>query len=160
MAPAIPCTVPECQFATPANLSGEIAFQLLQNHRQDVHGRQNPETPPAQPAFKTERPARPSITAGMSETDWNFFLHEWNRYTRQTSISGATLRDELWSCMETDLRQLAFSEGSTATTEEELLKKIKDLAVTVLHSSVHVVNLHKMTQAEGETAKAFAARVS
>ena len=159
MAPAIPCTVPECQFATPANLSGEIAFQLLQNHRQDVHGRQHPDTPPAQPAFKTERPARPSVTAGMSETDWNFFLHEWNRYTRQTSISGATLRDELWSCMETDLRQLAFSEGSTATTEEELLKKIKDLAVTVLHSSVHVVNLHKMTQAEGETAKAFAARV-
>jgi hypothetical protein len=69
------------------------------------------------------------------------------------------LRDELWSCMESDLRQLAFSEGFSATTEAELVKHIKDLAVTVLHPCVHVVALHQMQQQEAETAKAFGARV-
>ena len=61
--------------------------------------------------------------------------------------------------MESDLRQLAFSEGFSATTEAELLLKIKDLAVTVLHPSAHVVALHQMSQQEGETVKAFRARV-
>ena len=95
----------------------------------------------------------------MGESEWNFFLHEWGRYTRLTGISDATLRDELWSCMESDLRQLAFSEGFTANIEDKLLLKIKDLAVTVLHSSLHVVALHQMSQQEGESVKAFAARV-
>ena len=67
----------------------------------------------------------------MSESDWNLFLHEWGRYSRQTVISDAILRDELWSCMEDDLRHLTFS----ATTEDEQLRKIKDLALTVLHPS-------------------------
>ena len=39
----------------------------------------------------------------MSESNWNFFLHEWKRYTRQTRIKDATLMDELWSCIETEL---------------------------------------------------------
>ena len=158
MAPAIPCTFPGCAFTTPASLSSEVAMQILQLHRQDNHGEARP-APIAQNNSKMERPARPAVTSGMSESDWNFFLHEWQRYTRQTCIAGATLRDELWSCMEPDLRMLAFSEGTASVTEKDLLKQIKDLAVTVLHSSVHVVALHQMTQQEGETVKAFSARV-
>ena len=118
-----------------------------------------PQQATVQSASKVERPHRPTVTAGMSETDWNFFLHEWGRYTRQTGIQDVTLRDELWSCMEPDLRQLAFSEGYQATTEAELLKQIKELSVTVLHPSVHIVALHQMKQQEGETVKAFSARV-
>ena len=82
----------------------------------------------------------------MSESDWSFFLHEWARYTRLTGIKDEILRDELWSCMEESLRQLAFSEGFVANTEIELISKIKDLAVTTLHPSVHVVALHQMLQ--------------
>ena len=61
--------------------------------------------------------------------------------------------------MEDDLRQLAFSEGFSATTEDHLLRKIKDLAVTVLHPSVHAVTLHNTTQQDSETVEAFTARV-
>ena len=95
----------------------------------------------------------------MSESDWSFFLHEWARYTRLTGIKDEILRDELWSCMEESLRQLAFSEGFVANTEIELISKIKDLAVTTLHPSVHVVALHQMLQQENESIKAFTARV-
>ena len=61
--------------------------------------------------------------------------------------------------METELRQLAFSEGFTADSGEELLKQIKSLAVNILHPSVHVISLHQMAQQESETVKAFSARV-
>ena len=71
----------------------------------------------------------------MNESEWNFFLHEWGRYSRQTGIKDDVLRDELWSCMETELRQLAFSEGFSAITENDLLQQIKNLAVTVLHAT-------------------------
>ena len=57
------------------------------------------------------------------------------------------------------MRQLVFSEGFSATTEDHLLRKIKDLAVTGLHSSVHTVTLHNMTLQDSETVEAFAARV-
>ena len=138
-------------------------MQLLLLHRLDAHNVELTTPPPptvqnVTPA-RVERPSRPTVTSGMSESDWNFFLHEWGRYSRQTGISGDILRDELWSCMEDDLRQLAFSEGFSATTEEELLRKIKDLAVTILHPSVHVVTLHNMTQQDSETVEAFVARV-
>ena len=163
MAPSIPCTTPQCQFSTPAQPSSEAAMQILYLHRQDVHQLEPPPHPAQQQipsnTARVEKPTRPAVTAGMNESDWNFFLHEWGRYSRQTGIKEAVLRDELWSCMETELRQLAFSEGFRATTENDLLQQIKNLAVTVLHPSVHVIALHNMTQQEGETIKSFAARV-
>ena len=141
MHPALPCTVPDCEFATPANLSSEVAMQLLIMHRQDQHDSAllpgGPGTQSSSTA-KVERPSRPSIKQGMSETSWNFFLQEWNRYTRQTGIKDTTLLDELWSCMDAELRELAFNEGFEAINEQSLLTHIKSLAVTILHPSVHV----------------------
>ena len=40
-----------------------------------------------------------------------------------------------------------------------MLAHIESLAVTVLHSSVHIVALHEMQQLPEETVKAFSARV-
>ena len=37
MLPALPCTVPDCNFSTPSNLSSDVAIQLLAMHMQDVH---------------------------------------------------------------------------------------------------------------------------
>ena len=158
--PAIPCSVPDCQFQTAAGLSSEVGLQIILLHRQDVHG-MTPAAPqpPSPSSAKAMRPTRPTVNAGMSESEWSFFLHEWARYTRLTGIKDEVLRDELWSCMEESLRQLAFSEGFVAKTETELISKIKDLAVTTLHPSVHVVALHQMLQQENESIKAFTARV-
>ena len=139
-------------------------MRILLLHRQDVHQIADPPPPQAKQQIpsntaRVEKPTRPAVTAGMNESDWNFFLHEWRSYSHPTGIKDEVLRDELWSCMETDLRQLAFSEGFSATTEDDLLQQIKRLAVTVLHPSVHVITLHSMTQQEGETTTSFAARV-
>lgn len=61
--------------------------------------------------------------------------------------------------MDADVERLAFNDGLTATSTTDLLAGLKNLAVTELHPSVHVMALHEMRQARGESAKAFSARV-
>ena len=158
--PAIPCTRQDCEYSTPAGMASDAAMDLLHLHRQDVHDANAP--PPIAPAATSQRPAkieRPTVTSGMAETDWRFFVHEWDRYKRQTGVADQTLIDELTACMEPELRRLAFSEGTQANTEAALLLQIKSLSVTILHPSVHVVSLHDMKQQESETVKSYTARV-
>ena len=97
----------------------------------------------------------------MIELQWRFYISEGERYERQIGVEGQARLDELWSTMDTELRQLAFNEGSeeTLTSKELMLARIKSLAVTVLHSSVHIVSLHNMTKMPEESVKAFSARV-
>ena len=108
---------------------------------------------------KVEKPKRPSVQAGMSETDWTFFVHKWNRYVRQTKLEGQQLIDELWACMDSEIERLAFNDNIAATTQSEIMESIKKLAVTVLHPSLHVVALHEMKQQSSEITKTFSARV-
>ena len=68
----------------------------------------------------------------MTELNWHFFLSEWSRYTRQTGVKDQVMLDELWDTMDTELRQLAFSEGSedSLNTEDLMLARIKSLVQT------------------------------
>ena len=58
-----------------------------------------------------------------------------------------------------DLERLAFHDNLQASTATELLEEIKNLVVTVLHPSVHIVALHEMKQGETETTKMFSVPV-
>ena len=155
----VPCSAPGCGYETPVGLPDfAMATQHLNLHIQVAHPVQAPQH--VQTA-KLDKKLRPVSTLGMTELNWRFFLSEWSRYTRQTGIKDQVLLDELWSTMDTELRQLAFSEGAeeTLNTEALMLVRIKSLAVTVLHASVHIVTLHDMKQLPSETVKSFSARV-
>jgi hypothetical protein len=87
---------------------------------------------PGHPQAVRPKPApvqRPEIDLGTSETDWNFFKAEFERYKRTTGIAGQTILDELWHCQTKELRVLLQSDSTTATldTETKLLDKLKSL---------------------------------
>ena len=67
----------------------------------------------------------------------------------------------MYSTMSADLRKLAYDQGdiNELQTEAQMMERIKSLAVSVLHTAVHTVTLHKAEQAPEETVKTFAARV-
>ena len=161
--PQTPCSVPECVYLTPQDLpTWQMVTDHLKTHTSAVHGiAPPPATTPAGQTAKLDKRLRPTASLGMTELDWRFYKSEWGRYTRQTGVTEQALRDELWNTMDTDLRQLAFSEGGdeNLNTEDALLDRIKSLAVTVLHPSVHIVTLHGMSQNTAEPVKAFSARV-
>ena len=110
---------------------------------------------------KVDKRPRPEASQDMSEHEFRFFESEWNLYKRATGIQGQTLVDELWSCMSSDLKKLAFDQGDVdaLNTEDLMMKRIKSLAVAVLHTAIHTVRLHEAAQIPEESCKAFAARV-
>ena len=137
-------------------------LEFLRLHTTQAHaGVTQPGTPSSRPTTKVDKRPRPTIQEDMSEHDWRFFLSEWKDYTRATGISDQNLLDELWSCMSPDLRRLAFDQGGKdeLDTEEKMLSRIRNLAVSVLHAAVHTVSLHEAQQTPTESTKAFAARV-
>ena len=157
MSPPAPmeCSSPECTFVTPAGIpTFELTLKCLELHNQASHSYAKSDG-----HGKTEKLRRPIVNTGMSESEWTFFIHKWDRYTRNTKLSDTQKLDELWACMDADVERLAFNDGLTATSTNELLTGLKKLAVTELHPSVHVMALHEMRQARGESAKAFSARV-
>ena len=147
------CSADDCDYVTPQNIpTYELVIKTLEIHQNTVHTRRSE-------ALKTEKPKRPSVSAGMSEAEWDFFHHRWTRYVRQTRLSGQCLMDELWATLDIDLERLAFHDNVTASNENDLLKEIKKLAVTVLHPSLHIVALHETRQNADEPTKLFSARV-
>ena len=150
------CSHPECPYETPPNVpSYDLVLRTLELHINAAHATKSTSSTPN----RTEKPKRPVITCGLSETDWIFFQSKWDRYVRLTKILGQNLLDELWSCMDDELEKLAFNDGVTGTDVENLLTRIKSLSVTTLHPSMHIVSLHEMKQSSDETSKAFSARV-
>ena len=88
---------------SPANL------QLHNNAAQPPLGAQpGAGPPPGGQTAKVDKRSRPEATQEISEHDFQFFQSEWSLYKRATGIQGQTLVDELWSCMCSDLKKLAF----------------------------------------------------
>ena len=156
------CSAPGCEFLTPENVpSWELVTQQLSIHQKTAHPDPVPQQGGGGHTAKIDKKIRPSINPQMTEEGWRFFIHEWQRYRRQTAVQGQILLDELWSCMSEELRQLAFAEGGSdqLKSEIDMLKAIKKLAVVTLHSSVHVIALHELRQQSDENVQTFAARV-
>jgi len=166
------CSAPDCDYTTPTGLPNhDLVTQHLQIHAQVVHAAaQRPGTRATSSAAKVDKRPRPEAAQEMTEHAFRFFESEWGLYKRATGIAGQTLIDELWSCMSPELKKLAFDLGDieTLVTEDLMMKRIKGLAVAVLHAAVHTVHLHEAKQLSDESIKkqlsdesikTFAARV-
>ena len=144
--PPMQCSAENCTYTTPCNIpTYELVIKTLEIHTQTVHITRNQSS---HASTKTEKPKGPILTTGMSEAEWEFFIHRWERYRRQTNLSGQGLLDELWATLDIELERLAFLYNLQTSTATELLASIKSLAVTVLHPSLHIVALHEMKQGE------------
>ena len=108
----VPCLSPGCVYTTPVELPD---FTILTEHLTLYCKLAHPVQHQAGPAVagltaKLDKRLRPQATLGMSELNWRFYVSEWSRYTGQTGIADRVLLDELWNTMDTELRQLAFSD--------------------------------------------------
>ena len=96
------CTAPECVFETPDKMpTWELVMNCLSLHTQVAHPQAAPGPGHGQPQTVRPKPApvqRPEIDLGTTESEWNFFKSEFDRYKRTTGIAGQTVLDELWHC--------------------------------------------------------------
>ena len=102
---------------------------------------------------------------GVGEDDFQFFESEWNCYKRKRACKltlEAEIRDQLRSCCDSDLiRALYRSLGSKidSSSEDELIKAIKNLAVVSRSNAVNMVKLLNFMQERDELVRSYVARI-
>lgn len=103
---------------------------------------------------RVKNPERPEIDLGYSETQWAFFLDEWQVYKRRAALKNENLTDELRASCSKDLRKTLFDFVGSATlatlTEAALLEKIKSAAVIGKNKAVHRKEFYEIQQAPDE----------
>ena len=161
------CDADGCDWVTPATTPDwNKGILLLQTHMLAAHGLQLPaaQVNPPDGQGVRHKPApvpRPEIGLHATEAEWRFFVSEFDRYKRTTGVVGVqSIIDELWHCMNKDLKTLMQSEtlDDNLNTEVGLKEKMYKLAVVTLHSAVHLVTLRKLQQTQSETIREFVAR--
>jgi hypothetical protein len=113
-------------------------------------------------AAKVEKVKRPTISSAGTSEDWSYFISRWNDYVTATKVSGKDKVIQLLECCDEQLRKdLTRTTGGTLTnsTEEDVLKAMKRLAVRVENTMVARVALHNMHQDSDEPIRSFGARL-
>ena len=163
------CGAQGCSYVTE-EMPVEIAWGMLQIHRQDYHGQQGGgaeggQPPrPAAPSKTSKKPDRPFLDMDMSEGEWGIFVDGWDRYKRMTAlVETEGIRDELRECcskqLNTRLVQMHGSGSLGSCDEEQLLGYIKAIAVRGVHKEVHRAAFQGMHQQQGEMYQGYAARL-
>ena len=98
----------------------------------------------------------------MTESQWSFTKLQWDNYISQLPVSPTVQLMQLQAACDDQLRQRVYDTGVYAalTTTALFLTKMKELAVIVVHQSIHLRNLWKMQQQSDEPIRAFVARLT
>ena len=151
--PVTPCPFTGCTFAT-GDVDTAVVVEMLK-----IHGLTHVAP---QSAAKVEKVHRPSINAGTSAADWDYFEARWADYVEATNIAGRTRVVQLVECCGEELRR-DLTRNVTGTlagkSEQELLDSIRQLAVREESPMVARAELHSMIQGHDEAVRVFGARV-
>ena len=156
------CSVAGCDYTTPTGApSWEIMTTLLTTHTHGAHSGGGGHNQP-QISSRLEKLPRPTFTLKMSESQWSFTLIQWDNYIQQSVVSPAVQLMQLQAACDDSLRQRIFDTGSysSLTSVALFLAKMKELSVILVHKSIHMMNLWKMSQQSDEPIRAFAARLT
>ena len=165
--PPMKCQVTECEFATAANLATfDHQFKMLELHLRMAHPQLAPAVTSAPPTHggaggpKPDKLPRPTISEGITQTDWVWFEDRWQRYKRSTSLYGQAAVDQLWACASESLARSCYDSGVSSITEEDvLLKAMKRLAIRAQNRMVNIVDFLSMGQDSDEPIAMFLARL-
>ena len=157
----INCQVPECEYSVE-HASEAVAIALYNSH-QAIHQREPPTNAPQAMSElqRAPRMERPIVGQDILEECWNNFARRWDLFKKCTSMGINEISGQLFQCCEEQLgNQLLKEEPHIVdSTEEELVRAMKRLAVIPVAISVRRAELLKMQQGHGESARSYYARV-
>ena len=160
MSPPAPiqCHVTGCQYTTRDNINSmELQIRDLELHVKMVHelnrgANQIIAQPQHGGAAKPDKLPRPAVSEGIAEADWVWWKQEqWKRYKRSTGLEGQNILDQLWACAGSSLARRCYEAGNTDNiTEENLLARMKKLAIRAQNKLVNIVEFLNIAQAIGK----------
>ena len=147
------CYVNGCDFQTE-DTEGAIVVEILKshmfNHEQEKTNARN---------GRAERMKRPTISSGISQQNFSFYLRDWKLYEKY--IHPTEITSELIASCDDELRINLYRNYSDIEneTKEVILEAIKSFAVKSESFVVHQTNHIKMRQGRDEGIRKFAARL-
>ena len=152
--PAIECPIADCTYVTD-DVDAVAAAALLNIHA-IVH-RQDSSTVKQKPP----KIARPVLTRGSTDEEWNTFIKRWELFKQGTDIPTGQITTQLLKCCETDLEEDIFKDINNISHVDEngLLNAIKRLAIISTATSVRKTELLSLRQDHGQPIRSFAAQV-
>ena len=173
--PQLMATTPSVINVTPQQLqeivqgaiTGALAAQqhalAAQQQAPTSQQQANPPSHQLQQHANVKKPERPEIDLESNESQWAFFMYEWERYKRQAHLAATDVNDELKSACSAALRKELFDFVGPTTldtlNEERLLEKIKSLAIKGKNKAVHRQEFYAMSQSPGQPIQAFVAQL-
>ena len=163
--PPMKCQVQDCEFATAVKLATfDHQFKMLELHLRMAHPQLAAVTSTAPTTAgggpKPDKLPRPTISKGITQTDWVWFEDRWARYKRSTGLHGQPAVDQLWACASEGLARSCYDSGVSSMMEEEaLLKAMKRLAIRAQNRMVNIVDFLSMGQDTDEPIAMFLARL-
>ena len=156
--PVFQCPIEGCAFQTD-DVDTAVAAVLLTIHN-NVH-LSTPVSSNAGSHHRAPKLERPKISSGSSEETWNTFSTRWSMFKRSTGLSNTESLEQLFHCCDEDLGDaiLKGHPNAVTSTEENLLKIIKQMAVIPVAISVRRADLLNTKQDQGENVRAFYAKV-
>ena len=129
----------------------------------DAGNAQNAEERDRRRRANLKRAERPEIDIGANESQWEFFVDEWNSYKRRTGLLPVEEVDELRASCSKELRKTLFDfVGSTnlqTITTDDLLIEIKRHAVVGKNKAVHRKEFYDKNQTPGEPINQYVAKL-
>ena len=149
-----------CPYNTD-DVDASVAAVMLTIHNNVHISNPTPGTSDVVTRQRAPKIERPRISAGSSEETWNTFSTRWTMFKRSTALTGAESVEQLFHCCDEDLGDsiLKGHPNAVTSTEDNLIKVIKQMAVIPVAISVRRADLLATKQDHGENARAFYAKV-
>lgn len=133
-----------------------LMSQFVANPNQQQRG--------SQQQHRSSKPVRPTIEADSSDNNWIIFEDSWSRYKQMANLTDqVNIRNELRSTCSSKVNEMLFNfvgpEALNTSTEEDLLKYIKSVAVKTVHSEVYRQQFFNLRQSDCETITCFISRL-
>ena len=112
---------------------------------------------------KAEKVPRSVLKMDMGEDEYLYFESRWQSYKHATGLKEAQLiRDQLLAACSDDLSRDMFKLAASSlqqSTDDQLLRRIKELAVRPQNNLINVVKLLQLAQEREEPVKNFLVRL-
>ena len=147
------CEAPGCGVKKEAEKE-ETVVAMMQLHQANVHPPVQGQAANTAMGYKGQKIERPKVSENESDEVWVQFKHDWANYKRYYELKDKDkINLELQQCCDSKLRTKIAQDhdgGVNELDEEQLLARIKRLAISSKHVNAHRSEFDRMKQDQGE----------
>ena len=152
------CVVLECEWKTPTLKNEDKMVELLTLHVATSHPVNHTG---GNSKSKRDNVKRPVLNIDITEDEWSYWASNWKDYKKSTNVKPEDAVVELKECCDEVLRrELHRQHPNGFVNEEDIIPKLKNIAVKKRNRAVVRNEINDLVQDRGETIRRFSGRIN